>query len=138
MTKNFSNTKKVGHYHSGAKIHSGMIDYTFCSLAKWFLIEGLRISCEISNNIFYIAIYQIVTNDSPRNLFGFFASFLFLFVCFSFVHFSGYFVQLSVILSVRDFNLINFFVLSKGILRYIFASFYVSELIVFNVLQGEC
>jgi hypothetical protein len=30
MTKNFFKYKKgVGHYHSGAKIHSGMIDYTF-------------------------------------------------------------------------------------------------------------
>ena len=62
MIKNFFKYKRgVGHYHFGAKAYSEMIDYTFLLPGKNdFLIEGLRISCEISNNIF---LYCYISNS---------------------------------------------------------------------------
>jgi hypothetical protein len=137
MTKNFFKYKKgVGHYHSGAKIHSGMIDYTFLLPGKNdFLIEGLRISYEISNNIFlncYISNSYKMTRR--RNLFWFFCLFSFPF-CFVFLPFtfSGYFRStLCHSVSFGIFNLINFFVLSKGIFKVYFLPLFTSlELIVF-------
>ena len=54
MIKNFFKHKSgVGHYHFGAKAQTEMIVYTFLLPGKNdFSREGLRIFCEISNNIF--------------------------------------------------------------------------------------
>jgi len=88
MMKNFFKYKEgVIHYHSGAKAHSGMIDYIFLLPGKNdFSREGLWISYEISNNNF-LKRYISYSYKTPRrrNLFlVFFASFFSFLFCFFF------------------------------------------------------